>query len=452
MAYHLQAAVPRIIGHSASGADCDQWFYHPGSFSLPRSLVDGTVTSPMSLAGEEGGTGCLDYGEAGEDQFVTIAPTVVLGTPGELAYQVLLDSPLSQSIAISKDGFLLAWEIAEHLASNFPLPRDFVDQVIILGLEEFIAEGKDKMPAFFVEKLLMRGLTKLFFDEKYDDSPLARASLAKAVEFVSQNKPANGDEGGKYARRAPFMFGGTLPDAKMLVTPALRLTAPQRCVQRQNRALAINSLNTELHLCKVMGKKAAYDLTLQIDELLKPYAVQHDFDGLTTLILGFSVVTGVLTDEASVEERIRQGVERCGHFIYTNRLFYLHTPTEIDEALAKALEHYEFFFHHGLEYGEAGIDRPPAAPSAASEPVETAPVEAAPPTARKYQRRYTMRELMLENSPAEAERLEQKASRKRKPPACKKALDFTSKKARGVAGAVEEGKTKTYQLGRLPSL
>ena len=140
-------------------------------------------------------------------------------------------------------------------------------------------------------------------------------------------------------------------------------------------------------------------------------------------------------------------MERCGHFIYTNRLFYLHSPTEIDEALAKALEHYEFFFHHGLEYGEAGIDRPPAAPPAASEPVETAP-----PAARKYQRRYTTRDLMLENSPAEAERLEQKASRKRKPPACKKALDFTSKKARGVAGAVEEGKTKTYQLGRLPSL
>ena len=47
MAYHLQAAVPRIIGHSASGADCDQWFYHPGSFSLPRSLVDGTITTQL---------------------------------------------------------------------------------------------------------------------------------------------------------------------------------------------------------------------------------------------------------------------------------------------------------------------------------------------------------------------------------------------------------------------
>ena len=74
-------------------------------------------------------------------------------------------------------------------------------------------------------------------------------------------------------------------------------------------------------------------------------------------------------------------------------------------ALDKALEHYEFFFHHGLKYGEAGIDRPPASPSAASEPVETEPT-----AARKYQRRYTTRDLMLESSPAEAKRLEKKAS------------------------------------------
>ena len=79
-------------------------------------------------------------------------------------------------------------------------------------------------------------------------------------------------------------------------------------------------------------------------------------------------------------------------------------------------------------------------------------METTPPAARKYQRRRTMRDLMLESSPAEAERQAKKASRKRKPPACKKALDFTSKKARGAAGAIEEGKTKTYQLGRLPSL
>ena len=347
-------------------------------------------------------------------------------------------------LLISRNGFMLAWEVAEHLASIFPLSRDCVAEVITLGLQEFLAEGKYKMPAFFVEKLLMRGLTKLFFYEKYDDSPLAGVSLAKAVEFVSQNKPANGDVEGKYARRAHFMFGGTLSDAKMIITPALRLAAPRRCVQRQNRALAMNFINTELHLRKVVGKKAAYEQAFEIDELLKPYVVEHDLDGLTTLILGFSVVTGVLTDEASVEERIRQ---ECGHFIYTQRLFYLHSPTEIGVALDKALEHYEFFFHHGLKYGEAGIDRPPAAPSAAREPVETTP-----PAARKYQRRRTMRDLMLESSPAEAERQAKKASRKRKPPACKKALDFTSKKARGAASAIEEGKTKTYQLGRLPSL
>ena len=135
MAYHPPAAVPRLIGHSASGADCDQWFYNPGSSSLPLRLVDGTITSPMSLAGEEGGTGCLDYGEAEADEHVTIAPVVVLGSPGELAYQGLIDSPLGQSIAISKDGFLLAWDVAGNLASNFPLSRDCVDQVIILGLD-----------------------------------------------------------------------------------------------------------------------------------------------------------------------------------------------------------------------------------------------------------------------------------------------------------------------------
>ena len=53
MAYHPPAAVPRLIGHSASGADCDQWFYHPRSFSLPLRPVDGTITSPMSLASAE---------------------------------------------------------------------------------------------------------------------------------------------------------------------------------------------------------------------------------------------------------------------------------------------------------------------------------------------------------------------------------------------------------------